>query len=484
MSSIVGLQGKVKAQDIVEMLKSTRNRGPDSSGIYLDGIFTDVDLDEFNDDGEYQVAFGHNMLSVYDTEERESRPQPVGNDDLVLVFDGVLYNFRTIRNLVHKVGVEAEIKSDAEALLYLIDFYNNGDMVKAIQMATRLADGDYAFALWDGENMALVRDPLGVKPLFYAESDDAKGFASSRNALEEVGFEDIETLKPEHILFNWEDIAPAQPICEKIFEGDVIKIDKLLKLSITKRVEELYEVGVIFSGGVDSSYIALLLKEISDITGLKITLYAVGRENSHDLEAAKYASKFLNLELKTFEITEEMIRQALPSVVSAIGDDNLMKIGVGLTTYFATRMVAEDNIKVAFSGQGADELFGGYKRYLESFVNDTLNYDIREDMSNMYHVNLERDDACSMLNGVELRLPFLDKNLVELALNIPDNKKIVSMHDDMRKSILRKLAFEEGLDYEIAYRPKKAAQYGTGIDKILRKKILKDTDISKFLSKN
>lgn len=102
-------------------------------------------------------------------------------------------------------------------------------------------------------------------------------------------------------------------------------------------------------------------------------------------------------------------------------------------------------------------------------------------MSNMYHVNLERDDACSMLNGVELRLPFLDKALVELVLNIPDNKKIVSMHDDMRKSILRKLAFEEGLDYEIAYRPKKAAQYGTGIDKILRKKIIKDTDISKYL---
>ena len=152
-----------------------------------------------------------------------------------------------------------------------------------------------------------------------------------------------------------------------------------------------------------------------------------------------------------------------------------------MTTYLATKMVAEDGLKVAISGQGADELFGGYKRYLESFVNDTLNYDIRMDISDMHHVNLERDDACSMLNSVELRLPFLDKKLVELVMNIQDNKKIVSMHDDMRKSILRKIAFEEGLDYEIAYRPKKAAQYGTGIDKILRKKILKDTDISQYL---
>ena len=481
MCSIVGLQGNVKAEDIVKMLKVSKNRGPDSSGIFLDKIYTDIDLDEFSDDSVYPIAFGHNLLSIYDLNDRVSEPQPVANDNLVVVFNGEIYNFRTITNLLSKVGVEKEILSDAEALLYLIDFYNKGDVVKAIQMATKLIDGAYAFAVWDGENLAISRDPLGVKPLFYAENDDLKGFASSRQSLIEVGFDEIETLKPEHILFNWEDIAPAQQIYEKIYEGDVTKIDKLLKLSVSKRIEGLSEVGVIFSGGLDSSYLALLLGEISENIPLKITLYAVGAEGSKDIESAIYASKFLNLDLKICEVTEEMVRESLPEVVKAIGDDNLMKVGVGMTTYLATKMVAEDGIKVAISGQGADELFGGYKRYLESFVNDTLNYDIRMDISNMYHVNLERDDACSMLNSVELRLPFLDKNLVELVLNIPDNKKIVSMHDDMRKSILRKLAFEEGLDYEIAYRPKKAAQYGTGIDKILRKKIIKDTDISKYL---
>ena len=481
MCSIVGLQGNVKADDIVKMLKTSKNRGPDSSGLFLDKIYTDIDLDEFSDDNEYSIAFGHNLLSIYDLNDRVSEPQPVSNGNLTLVFNGEIYNFKTITNLLSRVGVQKEILSDAEALLYLIDCYNKDDLIKAIQMATRLADGDYAFAVWDGENLALARDPLGVKPLFYAQNDDLKGFASSKQSLKEVGFDEIETLMPEHILFNWNDIAPAQPIYEKVFEGDVAKIDKMLKLSVSKRIDGLSEVGVIFSGGLDSSYIALLLKEISENIPLKITLYAVGAEGSKDVEAAIYASKFLNLELKICEVTEDMLREALPEVVRAIGDDNLMKVGVGLTTYLATKMAAEDGLKVAFSGQGADELFGGYKRYLQSFVDGTLNYDLRVDMSNMYHVNLERDDACSMLNGVELRLPFLDKNLVELVLNIPDNKKIVSMHDDMRKSILRKLAFEEGLDYEIAYRPKKAAQYGTGIDKILRKNIIKDNDISQYL---
>ena len=481
MCSIVGLQGNFKGNDIIKMLKASKNRGPDASGVFLDEIYTDINLDEFSDDNDYEIAFGHNLLSVYDLDDRQSVAQPISNENLTLVFNGELYNFRTIRNLLKKVGVSAEITSDSKALLYLIDSYNKGDLVKAIQMATRLIDGDYAFAVYDGENMALARDPLGVKPLFYSKDDENFGFASSPQSLREVGFKDITALKPEHILFNGEDISPAQHLYEKIQEGDVAKIDKMLKLSVVKRVEGLREVGVIFSGGVDSSYIALLLKEISQNIPLRIKLYAVGVEGSKDVEAAIYASKFLNLDLEICEVTEDSIREALPDVVKAIGDDNLMKVGVGLTTYFATRMVAEDGIKVAISGQGADELFGGYKRYLQSFVDGTLNWTLREDMSNMYHVNLERDDACSMLNGVELRLPFLDKTLVELVLNIPDNKKIVSMHDDMRKSILRKLAFEEGLDYEIAYRPKKAAQYGTGIDKILRKKIIKDSDLSSYL---
>ena len=482
MCSIVGLQGNFKGNDIVKMLKTSKYRGPDSSGVFLDRIYTEINLDEFSDDKDYGIAFGHNLLSIYDLNERISRTQPVSNGNLTLVFNGEVYNFQTMRNFLNKVGVEAEITSDSEVLLYLIDFYAKKlDLLKAVQSAIRLIDGDYAFAVWDGENIAIARDPLGVKPLFYSQKNGLKGFASTKQSLREVGFSDIDTLKPEHILYNWEDISPAQAINEKIFEGDVAKIDKMLRLSVLKRVDGLRELGIIFSGGLDSSYLALLIKEISQNIPLKVKLYAVGAEGSKDVEAAIYASKFLNLDLEICEVTEDLIREALPEVVKAIGDDNLMKVGVGLTTYFATKMVAEDGVKVAISGQGADELFGGYKRYLQSFVDGTLNYDLRMDMSNMYHVNLERDDACSMLNGVELRLPFLDKTLVELVLNIPDNKKIVSMHDDMRKSILRKLAFEEGLDYEIAYRPKKAAQYGTGIDKILRKKIIKDTDISQYL---
>ena len=158
-----------------------------------------------------------------------------------------------------------------------------------------------------------------------------------------------------------------------------------------------------------------------------------------------------------------------------------MKIGVGMTIYLSCKKIHEDGLKVAISGQGADELFAGYNRYLKSFKTGKLSEELRYDIDNMYHVNLERDDAVSMANGVELRLPFLDKNLVEFALNIPVEYKIANEEDTLRKNILRNLGSNLGLPDEFAYRPKKAAQYGTGIDKILRKKVLQEVDIDKIL---
>ena len=481
MCSIVGLQGNFKGNDLINMLKVSKSRGPDSSGVYLDEMILNLDLDTFSDDNEYDFGLGHNLLSIYDLYDRVSVNQPVKSENLLLVFNGELYNFSTIRNFLSKVGVEAKIKSDSEALIHLIDFYNNGDLLKAVQSALRLIDGDYGFAVWDGENLAVARDPLGVKPLFYSMTDDLCGFASSRDSLYEAGFTEILTLKPEHILFNWDDVAPVQAIYEKIMEVDASKLGKLLKLSVSKRVEGLDELGVIFSGGVDSSILAVLLQEISLNKKLDITLYSVGVEGAKDLEGAKYAAEYLDLPLKVQIIDEDLIREHIGQVVHAIGDDNLMKVGVGMTTYFACRMIHEDGLKVAISGQGADELFGGYNRYLKSYETGDLQWELRQDISNMYHVNLERDDACAMLSSVEVRLPFLDKSLVEYAINLPVKNKISGPGDVLRKNVLRKFAFNEGLDTEIAYRPKKAAQYGTGIDKILRKRIIHEMDLKGFI---
>lgn len=477
MCSIVGLQGNFKANDLISMLKISKNRGMDASGIALDNkIHKNIDLDNFNDDNSYSLGLGHNLLAIHtNSKDRTSHTQPIAKNNLTLVFNGEIYNYSSLKNLLAKLTKNKDISSDSELLLNLIDFYYEDDLLQAVEKTNNLLDGDYAYAVSDNTNLAIARDPLGVKPLFYTKN----AFASSKQCLKG----DIKTLTPGCILYNWKVIHPQTNIFQEKFETDNRNLEKLVKLAVLKRVEDLNEVGVIFSGGVDSSLIALLLREISLNKNLKITLYAVGKKDSKDVIAAKCVAEYLGLPLKIHDITEESVKDNLKPVVQAIGENNLMKIGVGMTTYLATKMIAKDNIKVAISGQGADELFGGYNRYLNSYKENTLEEELRYDLANMYHVNLERDDACSMANGVELRLPFLDKNLVEFVLNIPVRYKISNPNDKLRKNILRKLAFHLGLTKQIAYRPKKAAQYGTGIDKILRKKVLKEINIDEYLNR-
>lgn len=472
MCSIVGLEGKFKGEDIIKMLKSSKNRGPDSSGLFLSSsshlLKKNIDLERFHDDNEYNLGLAHNSLSIF---KDKNNSQPIANDKLVLVFNGEIYNYDSIKNFLK---IETPI-TDSYLILNLIDYFYKNDLLKAIQDSINLIDGDYSFAVFDGDNLAITRDKIGVKPLFYSKNENLNGFSSSKKSLIDLGFNEIKTLKPAHILYNWEDIPPKEYLWNIRQDVNLNDLEKLLKEAILKRVNYLDEVGVIFSGGIDSSLIAMLLKEIPS---LKITLYAVGSEKSKDIIFAKKAAKILDLPLKTKIVTSEVVKDNLTEVLIAIGENNLMKIGVGMTMYLACKMIKEDGLKVAISGQGADELFGGYNRYLDSYEKGILEEELRYDIANMYHVNLERDDAVSMANGVELRLPYLDEKLIKFALNIPVDEKITN---GLRKNILRNLAIDLGLSPEIAMRPKKAAQYGTGIDKILRKKVLKNFDVDSFL---
>jgi asparagine synthase (glutamine-hydrolysing) len=146
-------------------------------------------------------------------------------------------------------------------------------------------------------------------------------------------------------------------------------------------------------------------------------------------------------------------------------------------------MAADDNLKVVLSGQGADEIFAGYHRYQQFYMDkgENTQEDLKEDVLNIYHVNLQRDDAVTMANSVELRVPYLDLELVDMALNIPMKYKMDDGADNLRKCILREIASDIGVPSEIVRRPKKAAQYGSGIHKILVKKVLKDENYRKIL---
>lgn len=475
MCSIAGLQGKFTQEDLTSLLKSTKNRGPDSTGILLDNeLFLDIDLENFTNDKKYNLGLGHNLLSIFNLGDKDDNYQPIANCKLALVFNGEIYNFKSLAG--------EDVPTDGQLIFNLIEkFYNeDSNLLRAVKKTTQLLDGDYSFAVHDYENIAIARDPLGVKPLFYGKNDKVNAFSSSKYSLKQLNIKDIKTLNPNAILYNWTDISSGENISKKqiLVKGNIKEqLENHLRKAVLKRTEYLDEIAVIFSGGIDSTILTMLLKDLP----VKIKLYTVGGENSKDVIASRKIAKYYNLPLKIQTINEKIVKDNLENVVKAIGENNLMKIGVGMTIYLACQMIHEDGIKVAISAQGADELFAGYNRYLKSYATGNLDEELRYDIENMYHVNLERDDAVSMENSVELRLPFLDKNLVKFALNIPIEYKIANREDKIRKNILRDLAHDLGLPKEFAYRPKKAAQYGSGIDKILRKKIIKEINIDELI---
>lgn len=572
MCGIVGLEGNFDNELLWDVLKSIKHRGEDSSNLFIDE--------------ENRIGLGHNLLSIFNLinendetfnnldDERfnnldkktfnnlDESIQPIILNNLVLVLNGEIYNFNNLEGFLKENYDEnnenflkethenkyIKSKSDSQLLANLIYYHYNlyrevydgennsssGEiLLEAVKSTIKLLDGDYSFAVYDKKykNLAISRDPIGVKPLFYGidKEKDLKAFASEKKALWKAGIDDenIKDLNPGSILYNWETVNLEDNLINNIISTDFDEIKNSFKeykdyldtknsygvykellrdglyAAVEKRVENIVNLGLIFSGGVDSTILAVLLKEIAEnrnkksvkndntsdyIKPLNLKLYSVGLENSQDIKFSREIAKELELPLKTIIIDEYIIKESLKPVLNAIEDDNVMKLGVGMTIYLATKSMKEDGIKVALSGQGADELFGGYNRYLKHFDKDSLfdayfdlDKEIYHDIANIYHVNLERDDAVSMANGVELRVPFLDKDIINLALDIPGKYKIKKDKDLLRKDILRDLAKSIGVPYYIADRPKKAAQYGTGINKILKKKVLKSFDMGEYI---
>jgi asparagine synthase (glutamine-hydrolysing) len=508
MCGIAGIKTSVHdhnvGDDLLKMLTSIKHRGPDGSGVFIDGITIHDNLKNLTAP-EGSFGMGHNLLSIVGTEVS----QPIEKHDLVLVANAEIYNYKQIKNCLDD---KYNTDSDCEVILSLVKRFYTGSLLNAVKESLNYLDGDYAFAIYDGIDCVVVRDQLGVKPLYYGK-DDLRGlsaYASERKALWSIGIKHTDTLPPDHLLYNGMPLKIenrqvsileiSKPHHEydanTMMDFNIIKdhpnkrvdnptitlnkdklefkneIKELLIDSVEKRTRGLEEVGIIFSGGVDSTIIA----KISDDLGVDTTLYTAGHETSSDINFARRtaADMHLPLKIKTLEVND--VRRYTELVLNAIEEYNIMKLGVGMPSYVASEMARSDGVKVVMSGQGADEIFAGYHRYIQLYADngEGLKEDLVEDVKNLYHVNLQRDDAVTMANSVELRVPYLDPKLVEMALEVPIKYKLDNNKDNLRKCILREIAYDIGVPAEIVRRPKKAAQYGSGIHKILVKKVLRD----------
>ncbi len=463
-----GITGVFNHPHAFEQVKAAlailHNRGKDALGI---SNFHEVqhhhDLNKF-----YPIPgkniIGHALHAVVD-----DVPQPLKGKG-VLVANCEIYNWQKLNQRYN-----FKAKNDAQLLLSLLDKFGIDKLEEL--------DGVYALAYWNKEDLYLARDILGEKPLWFVHTSDGFAFASEKKVLEKLGYLDIQELNPRQILHYYIqgnryegiarfflDYAPEHP---ESYEKLKQKTEKILDEAIKKRIPGR-KFGLLFSGGIDSTYLAHYFKQQGyDFTCYTAVLETDGTPPS-DLLAAQNVAKELGLHLKIKKIKIADIPRYLKKIVPLIEDSNVVKVGVALTFYIACEMAREDGCKVIFSGLGSEELFAGYERHKQS---GNINQECVSGLLKMYERDLYRDDVLTMDNNLELRLPYLDMELVKYALKIPGKYKL---KEGTGKYILREIAAEKGIPHQFAFRKKTAAQYGSRFDYALEKLAKK----SKFPSKS
>lgn len=246
------------------------------------------------------------------------------------------------------------------------------------------------------------------------------------------------------------------------------RLQRLLLKSTRDCVSDVRHLAIAFSGGLDSSVLAFLAKKC----GVKTQLITVGLGNTIETAFAKNAAHALNLPIHVATYSIDDVKETLPKVIRLIGDHNPVNVGIAIPLFWTAQTAATKGLEILLAGQGADELFGGYHRYLGIYAEkgeETLRQMLFHDFGVYYESGFQRDNSVCEYNNVELRLPYTDLRVVNFALSLPVSLKIESPTDKLRKRVLRKTAEHMGVPSFIANKAKKAVQYATGVDKALHK---------------
>jgi asparagine synthase (glutamine-hydrolysing) len=463
MCGIVGIFNHQQAQErLMKAMACLQERGRDAVGMY-DGtqIIHTKSVHELQVRFEEKIALGQNnalghvlhaMVGII--------PQPFLYEGRSGVMNCEIYNWKELAERYH-----VSAKNDAELLFSLI-------LSQGIGVLSEV-DGPFAFAVWDKGKVSIGRDLIGEKPVWYTV-EDGFAFASERKALLTAGYFQVQELNPRHILtYTLESnttMTTMRPFFSRLPEHteskNVLekKLTGFLINAIAKRVPD-EKVALLFSGGVDSLFIARILQQL-EVPFMCYTV-AVG-ETAPDLLWARKIAKHYGFPLQEVLITSSDIPQLLKTVVPLIEDSNAVKVGVGLAMYAGCAAARKDQYRVIFSGVGAEELFTGYLRHAKTLAvsqdNGMVNEDCLSGLLKLYERDLYRDDVIAMHNNLELRLPFLDKDLVDYAIKIPAQYKL---QGSRAKIILRDLAPTFGILQDHAERKKMAIQYGSRFDKAL-----------------
>ena len=519
--------GQPPDKDVVRrMLAQLERRGPDHEGLYVDGM----------------LAFGHRRLSVIDLSVASNQPWVDPDNRLALVFNGAIYNYKELRTELIGKGFSFSSEGDTEVVLKAYAAWGES-------FASRL-HGMFAIAIWDGQKqqLVLVRDRFGIKPLYYSRDRHGFRFASNPQALLAAGNVDtgidpvalhhhfslhavvpaprtllkgVRKLPPAHVMVlaadgsdrefpYWQlDAASLLPLRS---EDEWLEATRaaLLKAVRRRRVIADVPVGVLLSGGLDSSLLVALLAEHG---GNDLLTFSVGFEDHpheqgnefefSDQVVERYATRHHKIHIPNHEVLER-----LPEAIDHMAEP---MVGQDAIAFYLLAERVSQHVKVVQSGQGADEVFAGYFWYpqmqqargtdLERFrafyfdrdhdeylrmitpayagpdytsalvetrlqavdSDDYLNRVLHFDVTTLIVDDpVKRVDNMTMAWGLEARVPFLDHELVELAIRMPSELKLREHGKHPLKQLARGLVPDAVIDRPKAYFPVPALKFVQG----------------------
>ncbi|MCB0283314.1 MAG: asparagine synthase B [Calditrichae bacterium] len=474
MCSILGiLDIKTDLQSLrknaLEMSKLQRHRGPDWSGMYTDDC----------------VILAHERLAIVDV-ENGSQPLISEDGNLILAVNGEIYNHKELaKNL--KVPYAFQTQSDCEIINAL---YNE----KGTDFLDDL-NGIFAFVLYDKkQNRYLIgRDHIGIIPLYTGYDENGNFYVSSEMKAISSVCKTIKEFPPGHYFLSsenefkkyynrdWFSYAGVRNN-----EADKHKLRVALEEAVHRQLMSDVPYGVLLSGGLDSSIISAVAKKYSqrrieeydlrDAWWPQLHSFAIGLEGSPDLKSAKKVADHIGTIHHEFKYTIQEGLDAIRDVIYHLETYDVTTVRASTPMYLMARKIKSMGVKMVLSGEGADEVFGGYLYFHKAPDAEALHDETVRKLSQLHMYDCLRANKSMAAWGVEARVPFLDKEFLDVAMRLNPEIKLIK-NGRMEKQVLREI-FKDYLPDEILWRQKEQFSDGVGYNWIDTLKEIASNEIS------
>ena len=439
--------------EVLKMAKKIRHRGPDWSGIYCGK----------------SAIMAHERLSIVDP---QSGKQPLKNkeENVILTVNGEIYNHQLIRD-DFKGEYEFLTGSDCEVIIPLYLKYG-------IDFLERLS-GIFAFALYDEKNdfYMAARDPIGVIPLYMGTDNQGRVYFASELKALEGKCSSIEPFLPGHYYDSrtkkmtrwykrdWENYENV-----KDNQSSIPILRNALEAAVKRQLMSDVPYGVLLSGGLDSSIISAIAAKFApkrvetggrqEAWWPRLHSFAVGLKGAPDLEAARKVAEHIGTVHHEINYTIQEGIDALRDVIYYIETYDVTTVRASTPMYLLARVIKSMGIKMVLSGEGADEIFGGYLYFHKAPNAKEFHEETVRKLKKLHLYDCLRANKSLAAWGVEGRVPFLDKEFLDVAMRLNPEDKMIK-DGKMEKWILRK-AFEDMIPESIAWRQKEQFSDGVG----------------------